>query len=100
MGQFTLNHALMKHGTAAACDMCAVRAKREKVAKANQGIPAEISAAVHAWDGSIQQLLSLSEQVHLPFPAFFLPSWTTMCTICAFTYCGKNMRVDSLTLFS
>lgn len=26
-------------------------------------VPAEISTAVHAWDGSIQQLLALSSQV-------------------------------------
>ena len=45
---------------------CAARKKGKDAQAAPEVVPAEVSAAVHAWDGSIQQLVTLSEQVRSP----------------------------------
>lgn len=46
---------------------CAAKKKAKDAQAPPELVPAEVFSPVHAWDGSIQQLVSLSEQV-CPLP--------------------------------
>lgn len=54
--------------------MCVAKKKGKDKEEPPEFVPAEVLAAVQGWNGSVQELLSLSEQVRLGLSTSNFPS--------------------------